>query len=96
MPATSDVITWLYVAPDQCRKGIARQLLQHALARCDRVVTLEVLEGGEPALSLYYLAGFRLAGPMEGRLVGNEVFPAIGLQLRYDRNEKRDWHAFNS
>lgn len=75
-------INWLYVSPAFYRHAIGRGLLEHALHHCEDVVTLEVLEGNEPALALYYSAGFQLVKRTEGQLAGNEAFPAVGLKLQ--------------
>ncbi len=75
-------ITWLYVSPDHYRKGIGRALLQHALQNTSGNVTLEVLEGNFPALTLYESAGFEFKERVEGKLSGNEDVPAVGLILQ--------------
>lgn len=80
-------ITWLYVDPLYHRRGIAKRLLRHALLHSNHVVTLEVLEGNSPALSLYLSVGFTLVKRMVGQLAGNEAFSVTGLKLQYVRNE---------
>ena len=82
-------ITWLYVSPDHYRKGIGRALLQHALQNASNNVTLEVLEGNFPALTLYESLGFRFKERVEGKLSSNEDFPAIGLILQLSANPDR-------
>ncbi|MEM7256782.1 MAG: N-acetyltransferase [Pseudomonadota bacterium] len=78
-------ITWLYVAREYYRCGIGRRQLNHALGQCDTQVTLEVLEGNEPALALYLSVGFKVVKRMQGQLAGNEAFAAVGLKLLYKR-----------
>ena len=75
-------ITWLYVAPDQYRKGIGQALVKQALESATGNVTLEVLEGNAPAIALYESMGFRLKERVEGKLSGNEDFPATGLIMQ--------------
>lgn len=53
-------LTWLYVAPVAYRRGVGRALVRHVLASVPRPVTVEVLEGNGPALSLYRSQGFML------------------------------------
>ncbi len=84
---TPDEVTWLYVSPDQYRNGIGRALLQHALANTADTVNLEVLEGNSAALALYESVGFQIKERVEGKLSGNEAFPATGLIM--ERNKKQ-------
>lgn len=78
---SSDELTWLYVDPAHYRQGAGRALLRHALAHAGPRFRTEVLEGNEPALSLYLSEGFRVIERVEGRLEGNEGFAATGLRL---------------
>lgn len=71
-------ITWLYVDPARARTGIGRALLRHALSRCSRPVEVSVLEGNDPAISLYESEGFEITGTKTGSLAGNDSFTATG------------------
>ncbi|UFJ39080.1 GNAT family N-acetyltransferase [Brevibacillus humidisoli] len=75
-------LTWLYVDPLYYRKGVGRNLLRHAIANAGPVFHSNVLEGNRPALQLYLSEGFIVVERMEGRLVGNEAFPASGYLLK--------------
>lgn len=78
-------LTWLYVDPAQYRQGIGRALLRRAVeARAGRLST-EVLVGNEGALALYRSEGFRVIERVDGKLAGNEGFPASGYMLRHLR-----------
>ncbi len=55
----------LAVAPDQRRRGIARQLLQEEL-RAGGAWYLEVRESNAAAIGLYTSAGFKIAGRRPG------------------------------
>jgi putative acetyltransferase len=75
-------ITWLYVHPDLARRGVGRALLMHALAQCPGSAETSVLDGNEPALTLYLSEGFRMVETRDGRLAGLEEIPARGHILR--------------
>ncbi|MEL6384357.1 MAG: GNAT family N-acetyltransferase [Cyanobacteria bacterium J06626_18] len=76
-----DELAWLYVAPDAYRRGIGRALVRHAIAHADPTLTVEVLEGNDPALQLYLSEGFRVLEYRRGQLTGNESFAAAGYAL---------------
>lgn len=78
---TADELTWLYVDPSHYHQGVGRALLRHALAALKSPVTAEVLTGNEVALALYLSEGFRVLRRSDGRLVGNEAFPASAFVL---------------
>ncbi len=78
---SDEELTWLYVNPSCYRRGVGRALLRHAVAHGGPVIRAEVLEGNEPALSLYLSEGFRIVERVEGRLEGNESFSAVGYRL---------------
>ncbi|SFD76739.1 GNAT family N-acetyltransferase [Streptomyces aidingensis] len=73
-----DEITWLYVDPARYGRGAGTALLRHALAHGGPLVETTVLAGNERALRLYLREGFVIVETKEGRLAGNEVFPATG------------------
>ena len=75
-------LTWLYVDPKFYRKGVGRALVQHAVANSGPTMEIELLEGNTPALELYLSEGFKVIERVEGQLVGNEEFPAVGFVLR--------------
>lgn len=78
---TGDYVTWLYVDPARYRSGIGRTLLRHAVANGGPVMGTSMLEGNEPALQLYLSEGFVITERREGKLAGNESFPAVGYEL---------------
>jgi len=78
---TDDELTWLYVDPASYRCGVGRALLRHVIADSSPSLMIELLEGNMPALTLYRSEGFRVTERIEGRLQGNEAFPAAGLIL---------------
>ena len=78
---SADELTWLYVDPAVYRQGIGRALLRHVLTNSTTTIKIELLEGNSPAMSLYRSEGFSVSERIEGRLQGNEAFPAAGLIL---------------
>ncbi|MBC8056902.1 MAG: GNAT family N-acetyltransferase [Rhizobiales bacterium] len=74
-------LNWLYVDPHMYRKGVGRALLRHALAMSQGRMSTEVLVGNEGALALYRAEGFKVARRVDGRLTGNEAYPASGYVL---------------
>lgn len=81
---TQDELAWLYVDPDLSRRGVGRALVEDALERMERPVSIEVLEGNEPALELYRSCGFREAETASGQMPGNEEFSVTCRILRLD------------
>jgi ribosomal protein S18 acetylase RimI-like enzyme len=79
---SDEELTWLYVDPTCYRKGVGRSLVQHAVANSTPIMEIELLEGNTPALELYLSEGFKVIKRVEGQLVGNEDFAAVGLVLR--------------
>ncbi|MBE7382381.1 MAG: GNAT family N-acetyltransferase [Leptolyngbya sp. SIO1E4] len=75
-------LAWLYVDPKFCRKGVGRALVRHVVADSAPTIEIELLEGNTPALELYLSEGFKVIKRVEGQLVGNEEFAAVGLVLR--------------
>lgn len=71
-------VTWMYVHPDQYRRGVGRALLRAVLAGATEPVELTVLDGNDAARSLYEQEGFKLVESRTGPLVGNESFRATG------------------
>lgn len=80
---SADELTWLYVDPLHFGKGFGRQLLRHAIKNSGPVFRTEVLEGNQAATNLYFREGFTLIRRIEGKLTGNEIFPAVGLYLEH-------------
>ena len=71
---TEEELAWLYVDPAMGRRGVGRALARHALERADRPMSVEVLQGNEPALALYRSLGFRDVETVTGHMPGNEAF----------------------
>lgn len=82
---TTEELTWLYSDPQIYRQGIGRALLRHALAHTNPGVRTEVLEGNEPALSLYLSEGFEITKRVEGNLEGKEAYQAVGYIMEYQK-----------
>ena len=73
---TPDELAWLYVDPVCHRQGIGRALARAALAQMGpKPLTVEVLAGNLPALSLYRSLGFSQEKIVHGHMPGNEAFP---------------------
>ena len=79
---SDEELAWLYVDPKFYRKGVGRALVQHAVANSAPTIEIELLEDNTPALELYRSEGFKVIKRVEGRLVGNEEFAAVGFVLR--------------
>lgn len=79
---TEDELAWLYVDPENMRKGIGRMLSEHALNRFPEIRYIEALKGNEPALTLYKSLGFQLIGIKKGHMPGNEDFAVEVYDLR--------------
>lgn len=72
---TDEELAWLYVHPKHMRSGIGKALIQDALDHADnRPLTIEVLQGNAPALSLYESMGFLTTEMVTGAMPGNEAF----------------------
>lgn len=80
---SDDELAWLYVDPARYRRGIGRALVRQALDTAPGPLTVEVLEGNDAALRLYLDEGFRQLRRVEGRMAGNDAFPAVALVLRH-------------
>ncbi len=79
---TPNELTWLYVDPALQGRGYGRELLRHALANSDMVMTTEALIGNDHALNLYLSEGFEIQECREGTLSGNPAFPAAANILK--------------
>lgn len=71
---TEEELAWLYVDQAMGRRGVGRALARHALERAGRPMSVEVLQGNEPALALYRSLGFRDVETVTGHMPGNEAF----------------------
>jgi ribosomal protein S18 acetylase RimI-like enzyme len=80
-------LTWLYVEPTRLRQGIGRQLLRHAIEASGGNMSTEVLVANEAALALYLSEGFKIQRRVDGKLTGNEAFPASGYVLQRTASE---------
>ena len=79
---TEDELAWLYVDPENMRKGIGRMLSEYALNQFPEIRYVEALKGNEPALTLYKSLGFQLIGFRKGQMPGNEDFAVEVYVLR--------------
>ena len=75
-------LTWLHVKPSRYKQGIGRQLVRHAIMASGGNMSTEVLVGNEAALALYLSEGFKVEPRVDGKLTGNESFPASGYVLQ--------------
>lgn len=76
-------LAWLYVDPACYRQGVGRALVQHVVENAPGpTLEVEMLEGNEPALTLYLSEGFEVSKRIVGKLAGNEGFAATGLILQ--------------
>ena len=71
---TEEELVWLYVAPEQMRKGIRQRLIKHALCQEPGIRYIEVLFCNEPAKRLYEKMGFQVKEVLSGQMPGNEVY----------------------
>ncbi len=71
---TEDELCWLYVDEHHFRQGIGSRLIDYALGEMGGEVSIEVLEGNQPALSAYEKFGFRIRETVHGKMPGNEAF----------------------
>lgn len=76
-------LAWLYVDPACYRQGVGRALVRHVVENAPGpILEIEMLEGNEPALTLYQSEGFEVIKRLSGKLAGNEGFAATGLILQ--------------
>jgi ribosomal protein S18 acetylase RimI-like enzyme len=80
-------LTWLYVEPTRFKQGIGRRLLRHAIQACGGNMSTEVLVANEAALALYLSEGFKIQRRVDGKLTGNDAFPASGYVLQRTASE---------
>lgn len=79
-----DEITWTYVDPALYRRGVARAMLRHVMARASGPLELEVLDGNDVARAAYEGVGFVVVATTTGKLAGNESFQATGHTMRWE------------
>ncbi|CAI1143436.1 GNAT family N-acetyltransferase [Serratia quinivorans] len=67
----------LSIRPEMRGKGLGKALMQRIVAeareRGDRQLSLEVIEGNDPAIALYHQAGLRIVGTLTGHLAGEQT-----------------------
>lgn len=76
-------VSALSIRPEMRGKGLGKALMQRIVAdareRGDRQLSLEVIEGNDPAIALYHQAGLRivrtLTGHQAGELAAAEIVP---------------------
>ena len=78
------VITWLFVDPDDYRRGIGSRLLLHLLGRIDGDTSLMVLSSNRAAIELYERFGFAAVKSFQTSHHGHPV-----RALRMERNAPR-------
>lgn len=67
-------IAWLYVHPQQFRKGFGKALVERVVSESTTPFQIEILKGNENALSLYTSCGFKHIAMESGAMPGNESF----------------------
>lgn len=80
-------VTWLYVDPAHCRRGIGRLLLDAALRRIGPEAWTTMIDGNAPALALYRSAGMEVVSSRTGHLEG---YPCAGVRLALPTSRMRD------
>ena len=79
-----DEIAWLYVDVNYSRKGIGKSLVEFALHRVGTKVSIEVLKGNAPAISLYSSVGFQIVETLTGKMPGNEQFSVTAHVMKME------------
>lgn len=82
-----DYLTWLYVDPNQQRRGIGRRLLAEVLERIGPEAWTNTLAGNDPALALYRQAGMEVVWTRPCNIEG---FPCMGMRLALPTSRMRD------
>ncbi|MGO2437037.1 GNAT family N-acetyltransferase [Serratia sp. BW106] len=74
-------VSALSIRPEMRGKGLGKALMQRIVAdareRGDRQLSLEVIEGNDPAIALYHQAGLRIVGTLTGHQAGEQVAAKI-------------------
>jgi ribosomal protein S18 acetylase RimI-like enzyme len=76
------VITWLFVHPNDRRRGVADALVRELLARLDGTITLNVATTNAAARNLYEHLGFTVEREFTGQFNGHSCPVA---KLRYHK-----------
>jgi ribosomal protein S18 acetylase RimI-like enzyme len=74
-------ITWLFVHPDFRRRGIAKALVRHLIARLEHPIMLNVVSGNTAARALYAQLGFKVQRELSGNFQG---WPCKVCKLSYE------------
>jgi ribosomal protein S18 acetylase RimI-like enzyme len=80
-------LTWLYIEPAYQRRGIGRRLLAEALVRIGPEAWTTLIDGNEPARSLYRAVGMDVVSTKAGHIEG---FPASGLRMALPTSRMSD------
>ena len=73
-----NVISWLFVHPDNRRQGIARKLLTKLINEYTYPLKLNVAKSNRAAISLYLNMGFKVFEEFEGKMYGQKI-PAVRM-----------------
>lgn len=70
-------VSALSIRPEMRGKGLGKALMKRIVAdareRGDRQLSLEVIEGNDPAIALYHQAGLQIVRTLTGHLAGGEI-----------------------
>ena len=74
-----DFISWLFVHPENRRRGIARQLLSKLIKENNNCLMLSIVKSNQAAMSLYLDSGFKVFEEFDGKMYGYNI-PAIRMK----------------
>ncbi len=84
-----NVISWLFVHPDNRRCGVARKLLIKLIDESNDCLILNIVKSNHAAMSLYFNFGFEVLEEFEGKMYGKKI-PAVRLKRNVPKLIYRD------